>query len=322
MLAEDGVALLGRSMTRLGGRGRRTFLARFFRVSSKARQLNALYLQEMETGALPVLRRIRDLWWPEFIKAVKRDGAAQTLDQLDVIMNSGRRALFGLAAAHGTSSGVDAESRRQRTSQFLKSNTGKMFERFAGLALAYCLQEVDSPYAVMGFRTDNLKYCHGLSRNDFRVAFKFGDGTLSTPIDADIFAFDPVSPEADIYMISVKSTLKDRFHNVPFWNLLRRAAISGDFPEVQAENVDLLSRVKYVAICSDLAEQQRDFGTEAGARNLLRIDASLLDGAYVTASKALGLPNDCDNHLGDIRKHAFYRYSCFFGHLAEPDVAS
>jgi len=205
---------------------------------------------------------------------------------------------------------------RLAINQFMKSNTGKMFERFVGLALAYCLDLADAPYAVMAFKNENFGFCHGLTRADFTVNFKFGDGTLKTEIDADVFAFNPTHVGADVYMISVKSTLKDRFHNVPFWNLLRRAAVSPDFPEIYATNNATLARMKYIAICSDLANEQPDFGTENGARNLLQIDASMLDGAYVTASRAKGLPTDCTNHLGAIRKHAFYRYSCFYEYLS------
>lgn len=262
-----------------------------------------------------VLRRVRDLWWPSFESdAAKDPGAA--LDQLDLYMDEGNKGLKALAKEHADAVCDGSEEvHRQRTNQFLKSNTGKMFERFAGLALAHCLQLADAPYAVLGFKNESFVHCHNLSRKDFDVKFKFGDGTLKTTIDADIFAFNPTDIDADVFMISVKSTLKDRFHNVPFWNMLRRASVSEDFPEIEAENHHHLERMKYVAICSDLAEQQPDFGTDRGARNLLRVDASMLDGAYVTSSRALGLPNDCSNHLGDIRQHAFYRYSCFYEHL-------
>lgn len=286
-------------------------------MSSEARVLNQTYIAEMHAApAASVLGRVRDLWWPGFTADVETLGAETTLDQLDLAMDMGREALFELAVAHATSKGGgDIDSERQRANQFLKSNTGKMFERFVGLALAHCLELADAPYAVMAFKNANFGYCHGISRSDFEVKFKFGDGTLRTSIDADIFAFNPIDPVADVYMISVKSTLKDRFHNVPFWNLLRRAAVSTDFAEVEASNHAHLSRMKYIAVCSDLAQEQPDFGTDAGARNLLQIDASLLDGAYVTASRARGLPTDCNNHLGDVREHAFYKYSCFYGHL-------
>ena len=264
------------------------------------------------------LGRIRDLWWDGFVECHAREGPETTLDKLDVFMSDGRDRLQAMAQAHADASESPSTPRHTLlVNQFLKSNTGKMFERFIALALAYSLERVDSAYCVQPFRAKEIKNAPGLCRDDFKVTFKFGDGTLYTHIDADVFAFNPNDREAEVFMISVKSTLKDRFHNVPFWNLLRRAAVSKDFPEVVAGNLAVLDRLRYVAVCSDLAAEQPDFGTDAGARNLLQVDASLLDGAYVTSSRARGLPNECTDSLGDIRAHAFFRYSCFYKVLAE-----
>lgn len=265
------------------------------------------------------MQNVRNLWWPHFVDDVVTKGAPVALDQLDTYMDVGREALIALAGAYADSKGHDAgqDSHRQAATQYLKSNTGKMFERFVGLALSHTLAEADSPYCLLPCRAELLGHCHGMSREDLRVNFVFGDGSLATYIDADLFAFNADDPNDEIFLISIKSTLKDRFHNVPFWNLLRRAALSSDMPDVVAGSPSVLGRMKYIAVCSDLAQEQPDFGTDAGARNLLQIDAALLDGAYVTASKAKGLPTDCTNHLGDVRQHAFYRYSCFYRYLAE-----
>jgi hypothetical protein len=285
-------------------------------VTVEAGQLNDLYLQTMPNRATLTLGRVWDLWWPAFLEHVEKHGACFTLDRLDIFMEAGRDRLIEMAAEDAATK-AEAGSDRYRlvVNQFLKANTGKMFERFVGLALAYCLKEVDSPYCIQPFTDPALRRGLGIDRSQFMVDFKFGDGTLMTPIDADLFAFNPTDKNAEIFMISVKSTLKDRFHNVPFWNLLRRVAISADFPDVEARNFDTLDRVRYVAVCSDLAQEQPDFATDRGARNLLQIDAALLDGAYVTASRARGLPEDCKDHIGDIRQHAFYRYSCFYRYL-------
>jgi hypothetical protein len=91
--------------------------------------------------------------------------------------------------------------------------------------------------------------------------------------------------------------------------------VDDSFPDVVASNRDHLSRVRYVAICGDIAAEQADFATDAGARNLLQIDAALLDCAYVASSRARGLPDDCQGQLGAVRQHAFYRYACFLEHL-------
>jgi hypothetical protein len=287
-------------------------------MSIQARALNLAYLDEMmKAPATTVLGRVRDLWWDAYIRSVESDGISHALDRLDSYMGAGRSNLAVMAAAYASDLGHErgSDEFRQRVNQFLKSNTGKMFERFCGLALAYALDISDAEYCVNPFRRDTLVRCPGLSRESFMVEVVLGDGVLLTPIDADLFAFNPVNPEDEVFLISIKSTLKDRFHNVPFWNLLRRCAVSDGFPDITARDLDLLSRMKYIAVCSDLAVEQPDFGTDAGARNLLQIDAALLDGAYVTASRARGLPLDCTNHLGIVRQHAFYRYSCFFEYL-------
>ena len=286
-------------------------------MSDEALRLNIAYLNEMNVAPLStVLGKIRDLWWAPFLEGLRQEGPKLTLNKLDAFMSPGRERMVEMATAHADADAVPGTDRhRLLATQFLKSNTGKMFERFVGLALAQCLVDVSADYCVLPFRAREISRMSGLQRDDFRVDFVFGEGSLFTHVDADMFAFNPTDPDADVFMISVKSTLKDRFHNVPFWNLLRRAAVSHDFEEIVPGNRDFLARVRYVAVCSDLAEEQPDFATEAGARNLLQVDASLLDGAYVSASRARGLPDDCTDSLGDVRKHAFYRYSCFYERL-------
>lgn len=287
-------------------------------MSARARELNAAYLQEMYSApANTTMERIRDLWWPAFLQIAEENGMEFALDNLDLCMSRGRDRLMEMAGEYGTASGAEPGSdvARQLTNQFLKSNTGKMFERLCGLALAHALMEADAAYCIQACRNDTLPLCHGLRRDDLTIEMILGDGILVTAIDADLIAFNPDDADAQIFMMSVKSTLKDRFHNVPFWNLLRRTAISDDFADIAARNLPALQRMKYVAVCSDLAAEQPDFGTQAGARNLLQIDAVLLDGAYVSASRALGLPADCAHDLSEVRQHAFYRYRCFYSHL-------
>jgi len=288
-------------------------------MTTEARRLNQIYLDEMYNGAVDdTLGRIRDFWWSNFITSYMTESPAIALDQADLYMRAKEKEFRAVAEQYAAER-ADAGSGQYfaLVNNFIKSNIGKMFERFAGLSLAYCLLNADASYSVLPGRKEMYKLIPGKSYDSFRVNFNFGDGALYTHIDADVIAFSPTDPDAEIFMMSMKSTLKDRFHNVPFWNLLRRAAVSDDFPEIVATDHDTLERLRYVAVCSDFALEQPDFGTEAGARNLLQIDASLLDGAYVTSSSARGLPLDCTNHLGEVRQHAFYRYSCLFQHLAE-----
>src|SRR5690606_34825314 len=138
---------------------------------------------------------------------VESEGAISVLDKLDVFMDSGRVDFLALATAHAdTKAEAGSDQHRQSSSQFLKSNTGKMFERFVGLAMAHCLVLADADYCITSFIDQSLRLCHDLTPNDFAVDFKFGDGTLNTKIDADLLAFNPTAPHADIFMISVKST--------------------------------------------------------------------------------------------------------------------
>ena len=267
------------------------------------------------------LGRIKELWWPGYLELVDQVGLSTALDRLDECMVAAQNNFMELAAqfANGRGQEIGSDPFRIAVNQFVKSNLGKMFERFCGVALAYALERADGRYCVQPFRNRELAQCKGLHKNDFRVEVKFGkkseDRKLQTPIDADLFAYNPTNDEDDIFLISVKSTLKDRFHNVPFWNLLRRAAVSRDLHDIRAVDISLLEKVKYIAVCSDIAVEQPDFGTDAGARNLLQIDAALLDCAYVTSSRARGLPDDCVAQLSEVRQHAFYRYSCFFDRL-------
>jgi len=286
-------------------------------VSEAARNLNRLYLQELEDAPEhTTLGRLRILWWPAYLQAFQQNNAYEVIDRLDVFMDAGREALLQMADEYAEQGAADATPAKkiQLRTQFMKSNTGKMFERFVGLALAHALWELDSDYCIQPFKNDNICNCAGLTRESFKITIRLGVINLTTTIDADLFIFNP-EVHADIFLLSIKSTLKDRFHNVPFWNLLRRIAVApNDFPEISAQSADVLNRAKYVAICSDLALEQPDFGTDAGARELLKCDAALLDSAYVTSSRARGIPV-AGRHLGPERAAPFFRLSRFLDYL-------
>jgi hypothetical protein len=287
-------------------------------MSIKARELNGLYLSELANASKDeaVLMRVRELWWPSYLKRFAKNSAS-AINALDLSMDDGRNQLHKMASAYAA--GLDLEpntaKHTQRVTQFLKSNTGKMFERFVGLAIAHALKEADAPYCILPFRSEMVRLCHGAEKDWFAVQVKLGEKVLQTPIDADLFAFNPDSKTAEIFLISIKSTLKDRFHSVPFWNLLRTTAITGSMSHVSAVRKDFLKKLRYVVVCSDLAEEQPDFSAEAGPRNLIALDAALLDGAYVSASKAKGLGSDA-LHLGTKRNAAFYPLSSFLASLS------
>ncbi len=283
-------------------------------MSDKSKAINQEYLTLLTTSdAETVFGRIQAFWWPHFLSSVGAIGPEKTLDVLDKCMTLGNVDFLKSAVKYASSQGHDVKSEKyiQIYNQYIKSNTGKMFERFVGLALAYCLYQANSGYSLMQFNSTNVSKFMGISVKDFEIKIVLGGKKLPTHIDADLIAFNPTDKSKDIYMISVKSTLKDRFHNVPFWNLLRKAAVLSQFTTVQATNTRFLEKVKYIAVCSDLAKEQPDFARESGPRNMLCVDAALLDGAFVSASSAHGLGRD-KGKIGSDRLAAFYPLSSFY----------
>jgi hypothetical protein len=117
-------------------------------------------------SAGPVEERVRDLWWPHFIDRldVEKVPLAQVLDELDVCMDKSRGTFLKMAGTYAEEQGFAEGSRDhiQRSSQFLKSNTGKMFERFIGYALAESLERIGSPFAAYGFNVEGRKLIPGV----------------------------------------------------------------------------------------------------------------------------------------------------------------
>lgn len=283
-------------------------------MSAKSKKINQFYINKLITSdEESVYGRIYKFWWSHFLMSIEQNGIDKTLNTLDKCMTLGNADFLTSATKYASTQGFENNSGKyiQVYNQYVKSNTGKMFERFAGLALAYSLQKSQSDYCIVQFNSENVSYCHGLQIKDFEVEVVLGKKKLPTHIDADLIAFNPTNSDSDIFLISVKSTLKDRFHNVPFWNLLRRAAVLSQFKTVKASNKKLLEKIKYIAICSDLAKEQPDFASQAGPRNMLCVDAALLDGAFVSASNAQGLGRD-KGKIGQDRLSAFYPLNSFY----------
>ncbi|MCW2949391.1 MAG: hypothetical protein JWN41_404 [Thermoleophilia bacterium] len=277
-------------------------------MSTSAKKLNQQYIKTMQdAGVDTVYGRVRDMWWPHYTAMVEERGFTVPINHLDHFMTVSRTALRERAERYSEEKGHPLGSAKymQGVSQFLKSNTGKMFERFVGLAIAHVLIEQDADFCIAPFKTEHLRHLHGLTRENFEVHVNLLTDEQSCPVDADLLVFNPSDPDEEFFMVSIKSTLKDRFHNVPFWNLLRRCAISEDFPDITASDPTTLAKARYIAICTDLAEEQPDFASEVGPRNLLRLDAALLDGAYITASGARGIVLAETFALGHERNHAF-----------------
>lgn len=284
-----------------------------------AKKINKMYLETMldaRNDKAKVLYRIKEYWWPHFESSFELDPHG-SLNALDLCMNKGQEQLRQVALKHANESGYQEGSPEhiQRVTQVLKSSTGKMFERFIALSISHALNKYNSEYCVWSFTKDLDTITNVFRKDDLIITATLNGIEYRTAIDADFVIFNPTNKEAEYYLVSIKSTLKDRFHNVPFWNLLRHATISSSLTNLRPDNLNELKRPKYIAICSDLAKEQPDFSAEAGPRNMLCLDAALLDGAYVTASRAKGLGHHGDKHLGSERKAPFYPLSAFVRHL-------
>lgn len=254
-----------------------------------ATDLNRVYLTEMTHAAEDTtLGRVRLLWWQTYLERLKELPVMEVLNTLDLCMDPSRQRLQKMAETYARSRAAGTAAIAQRTSQFLKSNTGKMFERFVGLALAHALANAHANYAIMPCRRAVLQTYLNLQLQDLRVIIEIGGKELDVGIDADLVAFRPDSVAESLILLSVKSTLKDRFHNVPFWNLLRHVSLLDtehtSLCAIRPYRADLLRSLQYVAICSDLAAEQPDFASNNGPRSLLQIDAALLDGAFARLS--------------------------------------
>lgn len=277
-----------------------------------AAQINSNYLAKMYAATEEkdkVLHRIREFWWPHFVADFDND-PRKTIDTLDLCMDEGQEHLRRVATEYAANLGFDpgTPAHTQRVSQVLKSNTGKMFERFIALSVAHTLEKFESSYCVWSFTNDLKNITSAFKKDDLKVSISLGKATYTTHIDADFVIFNPNDKDGPYFLVSIKSTLKDRFHNVPFWNLLRYASLGEEVETLKPANAAAVSRPYYIVICSDLAEEQPDFSADCGPRNLLCLDAALLDGAYVTASRAVGLGTSAA-HLGLERESAFYPLS-------------
>ena len=119
-------------------------------------RINGQYLRMMNTAPQDsVLARVRDIWWEPYIQTYQ-DSGATSLDSLDLCMDRSRARLNEMAQAYARQK-VPAGTGSRFTlyvNQFLKSNTGKMFERFVGLCIAHHLKTSNSDYCIWPFRDD------------------------------------------------------------------------------------------------------------------------------------------------------------------------
>jgi hypothetical protein len=75
----------------------------------------------------------------------------------------------------------------------------------------------------------------------------------------------PGDPDSPIVIFSIKSTLKDRLHNVTMWQLAKNIALDPHMSKklgLVAKNPQKLERVLYCLACADTAQEQPDLASE------------------------------------------------------------
>jgi len=288
-------------------------------MSRQSDAINRELLEQYRTSGLVVVQRmerhcvpIYDRKVAELQSAGQRPASKYVLDYLGQILVGARpavqRELDGIDAYRIGARTTEEEQVRIRRGRnnWIKSNAGKIFERLVGFSLANAL--VGTNFAIWPFRNDAHSKV-GFGPEDTLVNVEAAGEQLSTPIEADFVATRiPNSQDSPILLISVKSTLKDRFHMVGFWKLLLDVSVSPVVrPEITASNSTRLSRCKYVVVCTDIAEEQPDLAHEP--RNLIKIDAAVLDFAFASLGpEATFLGVDFGRDEGG-RNHIFHRLS-------------
>ena len=172
---------------------------------------------------------------------------------------------------------------RQKRMQAVKSNAGKIFERYVGYAIARAL--VGTGWAVWHNSRDAKRVFGFDPREWLTVTKEFGDNTVTVDIEGDLLIARPNDEHGSLVLLSVKSSLKDRLHNVPMWNLVKEIALDDGMSRklgLTARNPDKLRRVVYCLACSDIAEEQRDLDVDPRAK--IKFDVALLDYAFASVA--------------------------------------
>lgn len=172
-----------------------------------------------------------------------------------------------------------ADKNRQSLMQSVKSNAGKVFERYVGYAVARALH--GTGWAIW-HNTASAEKALGIKPSDWlKVTKKYGEKEVTIEIEGDLLIAMPGKEDGFLILLSVKTSLKDRFHNVALWNLVKVIAADDEMAEkigIKAVNKEKLQKVIYCVAASDIAEEQKDLAEEP--RKKIKFDAALLDYAF------------------------------------------
>lgn len=258
-------------------------------------QINEAYINSLDDASGEVFRRLKEYVAPRHIAKIQElqssgveKPAFKSLDYLGDILLDSYADVRGdirrsLTAKQGNT--PNPEKLEQSVMQGIKSNAGKIFERYVGYALALALN--GTGWAVWHNRQD-AKEMFGFNTSEtLQVYTEFNGQEISIDIEGDVLIARPNEPESPLIVVSIKSTLKDRLHNVALWGLVKRVAsnqIASEAVSLKARHPEKLRRVVYILACADTAQEQRDLAE--APRRKIQFDVALLDFAFAAVSTA------------------------------------
>ncbi len=251
-------------------------------ITPNADDVNAAYLDSLVQSSGVVFQRLQRFVAPlhqQQIRALREAGetrpAIKALDCLSDVF---------LEAYPAVKADIDATATSEQSArQAVKSNAGKIFERYVGYALATAL--TGTGWAVWHNRQDAKDWL-GLDPADYLSITKvFEDEEIPVDIEGDLLITRPGDEDSPLMVVSIKSTLKDRLHNVTMWQLAKDIALDPHLSKklsLTAKNPEKLARVIYCLACADTAQEQPDLAAEP--RRKIKFDVSFLNYAFAAVA--------------------------------------
>lgn len=259
-----------------------------------ATEINNAYLADLKKSEGIVFTRLQEFIVPRHeakIEELKASGEQKpAFKALDFVGDILRAAYPQVKADIETKipipDSADEKTRvkvEQSRRQAVKSNAGKIFERYVGYALATALQGTE--WAVWHNRRDAKTLLGFDPSQHLLITKQFEDEEIAVEIEGDLLIARPGDPDSPIILFSIKSTLKERLHNVTMWQLAKNIALDPDMSKkmgLVAKNPSKLERVLYCLACSDTAQEQPDLAKEP--RRKIKFDVSFLDYAFAAVA--------------------------------------
>lgn len=260
-----------------------------------ADEINTAYLADLEKSEGLVFTRLKRFLAPrheEKIKTFTNEGeehpAIKALDFLgNILLEAYPEVKADIENEIPLPADADENVRKkleQSRRQAVKSNAGKIFERYVGYALAKALQ--GTGWAVWHNRQDAKKILGFAPSEYLSIVKQLKDNEeIAVEIEGDLLISRPGVPDYPLIVVSIKSTLKDRLHNVTMWQLAKNIALDENMSKtlgLVAKNPQKLNQVYYCLACADIAQEQRDL--EKAPRRKIKFDVSFLDFAFAAVT--------------------------------------